>query len=91
MGAGLVYSNFPLTESTNMTVPMTVAEASAAHDTPTIEVVARSLPELHDLLTRPRAEGEPLHVRLAGPAAAELFGVGVAVRVAATGGEAVAR
>lgn len=63
---------------------------SDAYDTPTIEVVS-TLSELQALLTRPRAEGEPLHVRLEGPAAAELFGVGVAVRVAATGGEAVAR
>ncbi|WP_157932176.1 hypothetical protein [Mycobacteroides abscessus] len=64
---------------------------SDAYDTPkTTNEVVRSLPELHDLLTRPRAEGEPLHVRLEGPAAAELFGVGVAVTVAATGGEVVA-
>ncbi|QZH66722.1 hypothetical protein [Mycolicibacterium farcinogenes] len=75
-----------------MTVPVTTREASPAHDTPTPEVVAHSISELHDLLTRPRAEGEPLHVRLEGPAAAELFGVGVAVTVAATaGGEAVTR
>lgn len=63
---------------------------SDAYDTPTVEVV-RSLPELHDLLTRPRAEGEPLHVRLEGPAAAELFGVGVAVTVTTAVTEAVAR
>lgn len=62
---------------------------SDAYDTPTIEAVS-TLSELQALLTRPRTAGEPLHVRLAGPAAAELFGVGVAVRVAATGGEAVA-
>ncbi|BDD80287.1 hypothetical protein TPB0596_00500 [Tsukamurella pulmonis] len=67
--------------------------ATLTDDTPktTTEVVARSLPELHDLLTRPRAEGEPLHVRLVGPAAAQMLGEAMAVRVAATGGEAVAR
>ncbi|GAB4910040.1 hypothetical protein MAHJHV65_00090 [Mycobacterium avium subsp. hominissuis] len=69
-----------------------VAEASPAHDTPkTPEVVARSLPELHDLLTRPRTAGEPLTVRLVGPAAAQILGEAVAVTVAATGGEEVAR
>lgn len=67
--------------------------ATLTDDTPktTTEVVARSLPELHDLLSRPRTAGTPLHVRLEGPAAQQVFGVGVAVRVAATGGEAVAR
>lgn len=91
MGAGLVFSNFPLTESTNMTVPITVTEASPAHDTPTTtEVVARSLPELHDLLTRPRAAGEPLLVRLVGPAAAQILGEAVAVRGSAAVTEAVA-
>lgn len=66
--------------------------ATPTDDTPktTTEVVARSLPELHDLLTRPRAEGEPLHVRLEGPAAEDLLGAGVAVRVVATVAEEVA-
>lgn len=69
-----------------------VAEASPAHDTPkTPEVVARSLPELHDLLTRPRTAGEPLTVLLTGPAVEDLLGEVAAVRVAVTGGEAVAR
>lgn len=91
VGAGLVFSNFPLTESTNMTVPITAAEASAARDTPkTTTEVVRSLPELHDLLTRPRAAGEPLHVRLEGPAAEQVFGVGVAVTVTTAVTEAVA-
>lgn len=68
------------------------AEASPAHDTPkTPEVVARSLPELHDLLTRPRTAGEPLTVLLTGPAVEDLLGEVAAVRVAAAGGEAVAR
>lgn len=68
-----------------------VAEATPARDTPkTPEVVAHSISELEALLARPRTEGEPLRVRLEGPAAAELFEVGVAVRVAVTGGEAVA-
>lgn len=66
--------------------------SSPACDTPkTTTEVVRSLPELHDLLTRPRAAGEPLLVRLEGPAAAQMLGAGVAVRVAATGGEAVTR
>ncbi|EUA41715.1 hypothetical protein I549_0228 [Mycobacterium avium subsp. avium 2285 (R)] len=69
-----------------------VAEATPAHDTPkTPEVVARSLPELHDLLTRPRTAGEPLTVLLTGPAVEDLLGEVAAVRVAVTGGEAVAR
>ncbi|MBF6387111.1 hypothetical protein IU444_23580 [Nocardia farcinica] len=75
-----------------MTVLDPSVAASPAHDTPTTtttEVVARSVKELEALLSRPRTEGEPLLVWLAGPAAAELFGVGVAVTVAATGGEAV--
>lgn len=64
-----------------------------AYDTPktTIEAVASSLSELHDLLTRPRTAGTQLQVRLEGPAAEDLLGAGVAVRVAATGGEAVTR
>ncbi|QZT56236.1 hypothetical protein [Mycolicibacterium austroafricanum] len=67
------------------------AEASPAHDTPkTPEVVARSLPELHDLLTRPRTAGEPLTVLLEGPAAAQIFGETMAVRVVAVDGGAVA-
>ncbi|CAJ1579776.1 hypothetical protein [[Mycobacterium] wendilense] len=62
-----------------------------AYDTPTTaEVVARSLPELQALLTRPRAAGEPLHVRLEGPAAEQVFGVGVAVTVTTAVTEAVA-
>ena len=73
-----------------MTVPMTVAGATPACDTPTIETVT-SLSELQDLLARPRTEGEPLHVRLVGPAAEDLLGKVAAVRVAPTGGEAVAR
>ncbi|RFZ20356.1 hypothetical protein VIMS_01007 [Mycobacterium marinum] len=69
-----------------------VAEATPARDTPkTPEVVARSLPELHDLLTRPRTAGEPLTVLLTGPAVEDLLGEVAAVRVAAAGGEAVAR
>lgn len=72
-----------------MTVPMTVAGATPARDTPTIEAVS-CLSELHDLLTRPRAEGEPLHVLLEGPAAAQIFGEAGAVTVAAAGGEVVA-
>lgn len=66
--------------------------SSPAHDTPktTTEVVARSLSELQDLLTRPRAAGEPLRVRLDGPAAKDLLGAGVAVRVVATVAEEVA-
>ncbi|MBZ4509059.1 hypothetical protein [Mycobacterium avium] len=75
-----------------MTVPITAAEATPARDTPTTtEVVARSLPELHDLLTRPRAAGEPLLVRLAGPAAAQILGEAGAITVSAAVGEAVAR
>lgn len=67
------------------------AEATPAHDTPTTtEVVAHSISELEALLTRPRTEGEPLLVRLVGPAAAQIFGEAVAVTVAATGGEEVA-
>lgn len=66
------------------------AEATPARDTPTIEVVS-TLSELQALLTHPRAEGEPLTVRLEGPAAEDLLGEAMAVRVAATGGEAVAR
>lgn len=71
-----------------MTVPLDTSSATLARDTPTAEVV-RSLPELHDLLTRPRTAGEPLTVLLEGPAAADLLGEVAAVRVAATGGEAV--
>ncbi|OLT79697.1 hypothetical protein BKG58_19915 [Mycobacteroides abscessus subsp. abscessus] len=68
-----------------------VAEATPAHDTPkTPEAVASSLSELHDLLTRPRAAGEPLTVLLEGPAAKDLLGEVAAVRVAVTGGEAAA-
>lgn len=66
------------------------AEATPARDTPTIEVVS-TLSELQALLTRPRAADTPLHVRLEGPAAAQMLGEAMAVRVAATGGEAVAR
>ncbi|QQG95889.1 hypothetical protein HBE99_02590 [Mycobacteroides chelonae] len=63
---------------------------SDAYDTPT-ETVARSLPELQVLLTRPRAAGEPLTVRLVGPAAAQILGEGPAVRVAAAVTEEVTR
>lgn len=64
---------------------------SDAYDTPkTIEAVS-TLSELQALLTRPRTAGEPLHVRLEGLAAAQMLGEAMAVRVAATGGEAVAR
>ncbi len=74
-----------------MTVPLDTSSATPAHDTPTTtEVVARSLPELEALLTRPRAEGEPLHVLIDGPAAEQIFGEGMAATLA-TGGEAVAR
>lgn len=62
---------------------------SDAYDTPTPEAVAHSLPELQALLTRPRTAGEPLTVRLTGPAVEDLLGEVAAVRVAATGGEAV--
>ncbi|WP_147377930.1 hypothetical protein [Mycobacteroides abscessus] len=66
--------------------------SSPERDTPkTPEVVAHSFSELHDLLTRPRAAGEPLLVRLEGPAAAQILGEVAAVRVAVTGGEVVAR
>lgn len=78
MGAGLVYSNFPLTESTNMTVPMTAAEATPARDTPTATATVRSLSELRDLLTHRARPGEPLTVRLEGTAAEQVFGAGVA-------------
>ncbi|MFV1360717.1 hypothetical protein ABFV47_27230 [Mycolicibacterium fortuitum] len=65
--------------------------SSPAHDTPTTaEVVAHSISELEALLARPRTEGEPLHVRLEGPAAQQVFGVGVAVTVSATVTEEVA-
>ncbi|WP_063975796.1 hypothetical protein [Mycobacterium avium] len=69
------------------------AEATPAHDTPktTTEVIARSLTELQGLLTRPRAEGEPLHVRLEGPAAEQILGEGMAITVSTAVGEAVAR
>ncbi|MGV0747197.1 hypothetical protein [Mycolicibacter minnesotensis] len=67
------------------------AEASPAHDTPSVtEVIAHSFSELEALLARPRAEGEPLHVLLEGPAVEDLLGEVAAVRVAVTGGEAVA-
>ncbi|UEA25149.1 hypothetical protein LK464_03585 [Mycobacteroides abscessus subsp. abscessus] len=65
---------------------------SDAYDTPTTpEVIARSLPELQALLTRPRAAGEPLLVRLEGLAAAQVFGVGAAVTVTTLVTEEVAR
>ncbi|QHN16543.1 hypothetical protein [Gordonia amarae] len=74
-----------------MTVLDPSVAASPAHDTPTAEVVARSVKELEALLARPRTEGEPLLVQLVGPAAAELFGVGVAVTVTAAVAEEVTR
>ncbi|OBK09592.1 hypothetical protein A5637_29185 [Mycolicibacterium fortuitum] len=74
-----------------MTVPITVTEASPAHDTPTAEVVARSVKELEALLARPRTEGEPLLVRLVGPAAAQILGEAGAITVSTAVGEAVAR
>lgn len=66
---------------------------SDAYDTPktTTEVVAHSFSELETLLNRPHAAGEPLHVRLAGPAAAELFGEVAAVTVTAAVAEEVTR
>lgn len=72
-----------------MTVLDPFVAASPAHDTPTAEVVAHSISELEALLARPRTEGEPLRVRLEGPAAAELFEVGVAVTVTTAVAEAV--
>lgn len=62
---------------------------SDAYDTPTVEVVARSLKELEALISRPRTADTPLHVRLEGPAAAQMLGEAMAVRVAAAVGEAV--
>lgn len=73
-----------------MTVPTFNLDATPARDTPTIEAVS-SLSELQALLTRPRTAGTPLRVRLEGPAAAQILGEVAAVRVAVTGGEAVAR
>lgn len=68
------------------------AEATLAHDTPTTaEVVAHSISELEALVAVPRAAGEPLLVRLEGPAAKDLLGEVAAVRVAAAGGEEVTR
>ncbi|MCV7204926.1 hypothetical protein H7J71_23210 [Mycolicibacterium peregrinum] len=64
---------------------------SDAYDTPTVEVVAHSFSELEDLLTGPRAAGESILVRLEGPAAEQVFGVGVAVTVTTAVTEAVAR
>lgn len=67
------------------------AEATPAHDTPTTtEVVAHSISELEALLARPRTEGEPLLVRLAGPAAAQILGEAGAVTVTAAVAEEVA-
>lgn len=67
--------------------------ATLTDDTPktTTEAVASSLSELHDLLTRPRTAGTQLQVRLEGPAAEDLLGAGVAVRVTTAVTEAVAR
>lgn len=64
---------------------------SDAYDTPSVEVVARSVKELEALLSRPRTAGEPLHVRLAGPAAAQILGEAGAITVSTAVGEAVAR
>ncbi|MBE5488547.1 hypothetical protein E3G71_001048 [Mycobacteroides abscessus] len=69
-----------------MTVLDPSVAASPAHDTPTTtttEVVVHSLQELQTLLTQPRSAGERLTVELEGPAAQQVLGVGVAVRVAA--------
>ncbi|NOQ58432.1 hypothetical protein [Mycolicibacterium fortuitum] len=69
-----------------------VAEATPAHDTPTTaEVVAHSISELEALLTRPRAAGESILVRLEGPAAAQILGEAGAVTVSAAVTEEVAR
>lgn len=63
-----------------------------AYDTPTTaEVVAHSISELEALLARPRTEGEPLNVRLEGPAAAQILGEAGAITVSTAVGEAVAR
>ncbi|MFN6549525.1 hypothetical protein ACP6C7_03985 [Mycolicibacterium septicum] len=67
-----------------MTVPTFNLDASAAHDTPTIEAVS-SLSELRALLAWPRAAGELLTVRLEGAAAEQVFGETMAVRVVADG------
>lgn len=64
---------------------------SDAYDTPTVEVVAHSFSELETLLTGPRAAGESILVRLEGPAAEQILGEGMAVRVVGALGEAVAR
>lgn len=65
--------------------------SSPERDTPSVtEVIVSTLSELQALLTRPRAAGTPLTVRLEGPAAEDLLGEAMAVRVAATGGETVA-
>lgn len=66
--------------------------SSPERDTPktATEVVAHSISELEALLARPRTEGEPLLVRLVGPPAAQVFGVGVAVTVSAAVAEEVA-
>ncbi|GAB19437.1 hypothetical protein GOEFS_086_00060 [Gordonia effusa NBRC 100432] len=65
--------------------------SSPERDTPTAEVVAHSFSELEALLARPRTEGEPLLVRLEGPAAAQILGVGVAVTVTPAVAEEVTR
>ncbi|NOP95129.1 hypothetical protein [Mycolicibacterium fortuitum] len=62
-----------------------------AYDTPTPEVIAHSFSELEALIAVPRAAGEPLHVRLAGPAAAQILGEAGAITVSTAVGEAVAR
>ncbi|SKE70423.1 Uncharacterised protein [Mycobacteroides abscessus subsp. massiliense] len=74
-----------------MTVLDPFVAASPAHDTPTAEVVAHSFSELEALIAVPRAAGEPLHVLLEGPAAAQIFGEAGAITVSAAVGEAVAR
>lgn len=72
-----------------MTVPLDTSSASPERDTPTTEAVS-SLSELQALVTRPRAAGEPLTVRLEGPAAAQILGEGIET-VAAAVTEEVAR
>lgn len=64
---------------------------SDAYDTPSVEMVAHSFSELEALIAVPRAAGEPLHVRLAGPAAAQILGEAGAITVTTAVAEEVTR